>query len=727
MGNLLRKVLFVFLFLGTAIFFAGTCRGQIFQPQEPDVAGVDSAVQHYFQKAVAAKNSGDEGFLLFNDSAIEAANNPYSKSALAQAYIHRGKLLRLSNKKEQIIENYRLALDITRDLNELRDIAYLYRLLGFVTYEEFGDYPLSINFYDTAIQIMDKEGVEDVTLLGGVYLNKGMTYEKMGRQDSVYSNFLKAFEVFEQAADTLGLVQSANNLANYYHKTGDITKAVTYFQQALRYGENVLNTGQKASISINLSNLHIRTNNHSKAARVYEELLSLIPEINSVDLKATIYHNYGALLSMMSRFEESVEMLHRGRVLRKTGGMEDDLTASYYNLGMAFEDWGKPDSQLFYYDKCRVLAQKTSNQHSLYMANNALFKTFRAGGNKQKALYHILKANEIALQSKDLKQIYQSHGEIAGFYNELGNHKKAYDYHVLYTTHKDSFLDEQSQNKIAELNTKFETERKEREIEILTQENALRDLRIQNQETEMLRKAEQNKLFITTAVMIVLMLIIFGILYRQRFKALYLAKITSNELKALRAQMNPHFIFNALSSVQFYISENQKEKAGYYLSSFSKLTRRILSQSENERISLADEIETLNLFLELECVRMKNGFDYEVTIDNRIDPDNTEIPSMLIQPLAENAVWHGVSNAREKGKIKIHFSRKNEELRISVTDNGRGLDNEKTDKPKSRGIKITQDRIARFNKKNAKHPLLKFTNLSPGLRVEFSIPFREIF
>lgn len=695
--------------------------------EEHSAAQIDSLVHLYFQRAQAGKKQGEQDFIKYNDTAIELAKNAKSNADLAQAYIHRGKLLRLTKNKEEIVRSYRKALALKKSLNNARDIAYLYRLLGYVTFEEFGDYTLAETYYDTAIQTIKNRAVDDISLLGGIYLNKGMNFEKTVKQDSVYSAFSRALTIFEQGGDSLGVVQATNNLANYFHKTGAVAKAVTYFQKALNYGQNHLNPIQKTSISMNLANLHTRTKNYKKAARVYEEVLKLTPEISNIDLKATIYHNYGALLSSMKKFEQSIDMFHMGRRLREAGELHDDLANTYYNLGLAFEDWGKQDSQLYYYNLCRMQAQKTKNQNSLYFANTALFKTFKAAGNTQEAIKYIYKANEIARHTQNLKQIYESYGNIADFHDQLGHYKKAYEYHVLYSTLKDSFLDEQSQNKIAELNTRFETERKEREIEVLTKENAIRELQIKNQETEMLRKAQQNKLVFIIAALSILMLITFGILYRQRFKALYLAKITSNELKALRAQMNPHFIFNALSSVQYYISENQKVKAGYYLSSFSKLTRRILSQSESEKIALADEIETLNLFLELERVRMKNSFDFEITFDEPLDPENTEIPSMLIQPLAENAVWHGVSNTKEKGFIKIHFTRNVDNLEVTVTDNGPGLKNEHRDNHKSHGLKITEGRIARFNKSAQKKPQLIFTNLNPGLRVSFSIPFQEIF
>jgi len=179
------------------------------------------------------------------------------------------------------------------------------------------------------------------------------------------------------------------------------------------------------------------------------------------------------------------------------------------------------------------------------------------------------------------------------------------------------------------------------------------------------------------------------------------------EKKALRAQMNPHFIFNALTSIQKFILTNNTEKADYYVRQFAKLIRLILETSKHTTIKLNNEISILNLYLELEKLRMSDKFDYEINVDENLNPDFVEIPSMLIQPIVENAVWHGVANLQtRKGHIFINFSHKNNNIECIVEDNGTGRlhdqkllvkDNFKT----SLGYSITQKRIELSQKEGA--------------------------
>ncbi|MEJ0105263.1 MAG: histidine kinase [Bacteroidota bacterium] len=143
------------------------------------------------------------------------------------------------------------------------------------------------------------------------------------------------------------------------------------------------------------------------------------------------------------------------------------------------------------------------------------------------------------------------------------------------------------------------------------------------------------------------------------------------ELKTLRAQLNPHFVFNSLSSIQGLINNNEIENANKYLSDFANLMRTTLTASDKNNNNLTDEIKALENYLQLEQLRFH--FQYSIYVDEAINPSTTEIPSLLLQPLVENAVKHGVSGQQEKGVIQIKFTQQEKDLAISVTDNGNGF------------------------------------------------------
>jgi len=171
------------------------------------------------------------------------------------------------------------------------------------------------------------------------------------------------------------------------------------------------------------------------------------------------------------------------------------------------------------------------------------------------------------------------------------------------------------------------------------------------------------------------------------------------EKKALRAQMNPHFIFNALTSIQKFILTNNVEQADYYVRQFAKLIRLILDTSRHTTINLTDEISILRLYLELEKLRMNDKFDFIINLDNITATDTIMIPSMLIQPIVENAVWHGIADLKtRKGLITISFSQNNDIIKCVIEDNGVGRIKNYKEKVQTKfksslGYSITRQRI----------------------------------
>ncbi len=180
----------------------------------------------------------------------------------------------------------------------------------------------------------------------------------------------------------------------------------------------------------------------------------------------------------------------------------------------------------------------------------------------------------------------------------------------------------------------------------------------------------------------------------------------ANENRALRAQMNPHFIFNSLSSIQNLISSGKKEFAVKYLNKFSLIMRNLLESSFDTNIILSEEILLLEKYLQLEALRFNESFDYEITVDKELDPDAVEIPALLVQPFVENAIIHGLLNKPDGNKkLHIHFSKGEASVICTIEDNGIGrkASSERTSiyerKNKSRGIQVTKKRLELLNPK----------------------------
>ena len=209
------------------------------------------------------------------------------------------------------------------------------------------------------------------------------------------------------------------------------------------------------------------------------------------------------------------------------------------------------------------------------------------------------------------------------------------------------------------------------------------------------------------------------------------------EMQALRAQMNPHFIFNCLSSINRFIFKNDNKLASDYLTRFSRLIRMVLMSSSKKLITLEDELEMLRLYLDLERLRFKDAFDYSITTTNIVDAGAIFIPPLLLQPFCENAVWHGLMHKETKGHLNIMISEEDKVLHCIIEDDGVGREkaaaykSKSAESEKSMGLEITTERLALLNKENNFSTFYKIEDLLNehnevvGTRVKIRIKYKE--
>jgi sensor histidine kinase YesM len=210
------------------------------------------------------------------------------------------------------------------------------------------------------------------------------------------------------------------------------------------------------------------------------------------------------------------------------------------------------------------------------------------------------------------------------------------------------------------------------------------------------------------------------------------------EMQALRAQMNPHFIFNSLSSINHFILKNESKIASNYLTRFSRLIRMVLMNSQRKLIPLEDELEMLRLYLDMERLRFKDAFDYSITTTNAVESGPIFIPPLLLQPFCENAVWHGLMNKEGQGHLNISISEENKMLSCIIIDDGVGREmaaafkSKSVKKDKSLGLQITAKRLSLLNDENSAGAFYKIEDLrdedgnAAGTKVTLKIRYKEL-
>lgn len=305
---------------------------------------------------------------------------------------------------------------------------------------------------------------------------------------------------------------------------------------------------------------------------------------------------------------------------------------------------------------------------------------------KNEGLDLLKKAYHLAIEKGNATEAKNSLLALIDFYKKEGNDKQSLALYKTFIQNFEQLI--QTDTTLIDAKTFQVTEEKIKQLE---KEKALKDALI----------AKKNSFnYFLLAALALLVGLFFWII-----RSLMAIKTKNKEiaLQSLRREMNPHFIFNSLNSVNQFISENKELEANKYLSSYSHLMRNTMENSNKDFVTLDNEIDQLTQYLELEHLRFADKFDFSITIDPEIDPEHTLIPNMILQPQLENAIWHGLRYLQQKGSLKLDVKKQNKTIVIAVEDNGIGLSKSqelKTTNQKthiSRGMSNTKERIGLLN------------------------------
>ena len=335
----------------------------------------------------------------------------------------------------------------------------------------------------------------------------------------------------------------------------------------------------------------------------------------------------------------------------------------------------------------------------------------------EKAVTSLKKAYTLASQNGKTVEVKSSLKQLLEYYKSKGNDKESMALYDDFFKNFDQLI--QKDSTLIDEKTFQVTEEKIRQLE---KEKALKD--------ELISK--KNVFNYVLLGSIALLLLFFGFIV----KALYSIKTKNKEiaLQSLRREMNPHFIFNSLNSVNQFISQNKELEANKYLSSYSHLMRNMMENSNKDFISLGNEIEQLKKYLDLEYLRFQDKFEYQIIVDDTLDTETVLVPNMLIQPHLENAIWHGLRYRETKGLLLLKFKLNKEKVLVVVDDNGIGLSQSallKTQNQKvhqSRGVTNTKERVSLLNelyKSNISFSITEKSGGESGTIVEIIFPKSE--
>jgi hypothetical protein len=393
----------------------------------------------------------------------------------------------------------------------------------------------------------------------------------------------------------------------------------------------------------------------------------------------------------------------------------------YYFLQKKYDEALQNFLQGLYYHK------KLNDRNEIQRTLMFIAQTYLALNKNDSALQYGKEVLSLAFQTKAKQIIRDGYQVLYIVYDRQYKTDSANFYFRQYAAIKDTVTNDQ-------LKAKFASYGYQQRIELLGKEKQLQQ--------QQLKQTAQQKRFLLTgiAAIFVLGVILFRNILLKRKNEAHLREIAENELQlqkvesektkvelqqqstelemqALRAQMNPHFIFNSLNSINRFILQNNKAQASEYLTKFSRLVRLILQNSQSALIPLDSELESLQLYLELEAVRFDHHFEFKIKVDDELETDIIKVPPLIIQPYAENAIWHGLMHKEEKGNLEIELFQEDDFLFCKITDDGVGrkkaveLKSKSASTHKSMGMQITASRIEMLQRKKHLENCITITDL----------------
>ena len=561
-----------------------------------------------------------------------------------------------------------------------------------------------------------------------------------------------------------GLSYAHARMGLFFQEINEYRMAHAHLITALKVSDQTQDPDYRIFILTNLAALHKETDSLRTALSYNQDALTIIDSLDTYNpvvllAKRDAELQMGQIYQSLQRPEEALRYFDDALDSELLMEKPEKLARIDLLMGQVHQKQDSVDAALIQYRKARLAAERIADSNAIHTAllkisgiyldtnrmdeASELLASIPADFNRntQLDLLYTLTQGHFHLATGDLasartvlelsldksKDEPKFRAECYYLLSQLeiasGNSDQALAYYSAFHDLEEQLYNQEQARFIQNAVIPSSAENRRSELQILTERNELNELRLRrNQST-----------FLITGLLFALLTLVLYIIYRQ-YQLRNERKVVALEQTMLRSQMNPHFLFNSLNSIKHYIINNEQKNAVHYLNKFSKLVRRILEASSARETSLSEELETAALYMGIENIRFSNEIEFKVQLEDDVDSDRIRIPSLILQPFLENALWHGLSSKKGEKKIGIHVQRLNRDMiQIDITDNGVGraasekLKESRVLKRKSLGIDITKERLQNFAK-DYQHAFaihiqdLEENGKALGTRIELQIP-----
>ncbi len=634
------------------------------------------------------------------------------------------------------------ALEEARKNNYLKGEAEAFRILG-LSSNFHGNQVQARAYLKKAIHLFEQIGYEPG--LAAALNNLGVVDDFSGNYEEGLQAHQQALTIFRELGNQEAVGSVLNYIGIIYQDQGNYEKAIEYCLQGLQIRQEIQDHAGIAFSLINVGNMYLAAKKFQTALDYYLESLAYAQER---DLPSATYSRWqlGKTYGQLGQYDSALHFLNQVLEKDPNDNIALNLLGEIY---LALQDYEV--AQKYLLQSLSLLKEDNDRSLAYVQVLHNICKVYAAQHRYLEALAYAQKSLAISQETGAREETQAIALTLSEIYAGLQDFSQAYRYQQRYITLKDSITSEEYNRRLAVLEADLELSKKQTHIEVLTQQQQL-------QQQELKRQANLRNVFVVGLCFTLLLglFIVRNISLKRKAELLLKARLESDlelermekaqkevsfqsrtaelEMMALRAQMNPHFIFNCLNSINRFILKNEPETASDYLTKFSRLIRLILQNSQSMYVSLESELEALRLYLEMEVSRFEGQFDYRINFDPDLEIEDLEVPPLIIQPFVENAIWHGLMHKEDLGHLLIELRRENDMLYCQITDDGVGrqraaeLKSKSASKNKSLGMRITAHRLALINTLNEKATTVEVTDLMDasgqacGTRILLKIP-----
>jgi tetratricopeptide (TPR) repeat protein len=523
------------------------------------------------------------------------------------------------------------------------------------------------------------------------------------------------------------IARSYGTLGNIYHAIANYSAALDYYQRAIKVGALPDDRRFHATLLNNMGMIHAEMSNFTRAIDTYEEALSVFREMNVPRGEAVILMNMGVIAYRQHDHQRSIAFSEQSLKIAEDSGYAQVAAYALGTIGLSLVERGETRGNrqdcrnaLASLKKSLEYAEKTGDTRVKAQALGGIGQAYVVLGELERAEGNLMQSLQIAQRIGSLQYQREAYEWLSKAFEKQKRYDRALETYKNYILLRDSILNDEKKQAMARMEMQFDFER--REALLKTEHERREELAFE----ELKQKRFENTSILGGTAIVLLGGTLGFVMYRKKREAEFKVQVNDVEMKALRSQMNPHFIFNSLNSIGDYMRKHDLETADYYLSRFAKLMRMILENSEKQEIPLAEDLKALALYMDLESMRLARKFVYEVLVDDDIDKESTMVPPLLLQPFVENSIWHGLAPKPDGGRISIKIQKHGDMMHCLVEDNGVGRKKEQRESSdhskQSFGLKLAKARLDILNQRKQAQAAVELTDIAEGTRVEVRLP-----